>query len=313
MIYTVTMNPSLDYMMVFKEARLGELNRSSREWHIPGGKGINVSVVLENLGVENTCLGFIAGYVGEEIERVIREKGCRTEFIHLQEGCTRINVKVREISGRESELNGSGPVIREQHVNQLRTFVGKMQEGDLLVLSGNVPGGVPADIYGQLAVAARGRGAQVVVDAERRYLFPALSYHPLLIKPNLYELREMIGREIHSRDELRAGVRILQEQGARNVLVSLGKDGAYFLGERGEEFFSEAPKGTVISSVGSGDSMVAGFLSRYVQAKDLEDCVRWSVAAGSAGAFSEALPERPKIERVAGQIKVEGYDAVRPE
>lgn len=304
MIYTVTMNPSLDYMMVFKEARLGGLNRSSRERHILGGKGINVSVVLGNLGVENTCLGFVAGYVGDEIEREIRGKGCRTEFIHLEDGCTRINVKVREISGRESELNGSGPEIRGHHIDRLKTFVGKMQEGDLLVLSGNVPGGVPEDIYGQLAAMARHRGVPVAVDTERRYLFPALSCHPLLIKPNLHELCEMTGREIQTLDELRAGAQALRVRGARNVLVSMGKDGAYFMGEEGEELFLEAPKGTVVNSVGSGDSMVAGFLSRYVQGKDVEDCVRWGVAAGSAGAFSEVLPERPQIERLAGQVKV---------
>lgn len=304
MIYTVTMNPSLDYVMMFKEISLGELNRSSREMHLLGGKGINVSIVLNNLGVESTCLGFVAGYVGAQLEEGLSGKGCRSEFIHVKEGCTRINVKVKEIFGRESELNGTGPAISPEAMELLKNQIKQMHCGDILILSGSVPKGVAEDIYGQLAAEAKAAGAQIVADAERRYLFPVLPYRPLLIKPNLAELNEMLGKEIHCQEELRAGVHSLRDRGARNILVSMGKDGAYFLGESGEEYALSAPRGTVVNTVGSGDSMIAGFLSRYILGADTKECVRYAVAAGSAGAFSEQLPEKRQVENLAEKIGV---------
>ena len=305
MIYTVTMNPSLDYVMMFKEVELGELNRSSREMHLIGGKGINVSIVLNNLGVESTCLGFVAGYVGNQIEAGLSYQGCRTDFIHIKNGCTRINVKVKEIFGRESELNGNGPQIMPEDVEQLKNSIRKMQKGDILILSGSIPKGVDEDIYGQLAAEAHARGLQIVADAERKYLFPVLPYQPLLIKPNLVELQVMLGKEIRCREELQAGVHALRDKGARNILVSMGKDGAYFLGESGEEYVLEAPRGTVVNTVGSGDSMIAGFLSRYILGADTEECVRYAVASGSAGAFSEQLPQKWHIENLVEKVGVE--------
>ena len=263
MIYTVTMNPSLDYVMVLKEARLGELNRSSREMHLSGGKGINVSIVLNNLGIRSTCLGFLAGYVGREIERELRQRGCHTDFIELESGCTRINVKVKEVCGRESELNGNGPEIDERGLKRLEEKVSALQDQDTLILSGNVPQGVAADVYGRLAAAAQGKRVTLVVDAEKSLLFPALPYRPFLIKP---------------------------------------RDGAFFLSENGEELWINAPKGTVINTVGSGDSMVAGFISSRECGKSLRECACYAVAAGSAGAFSELLPERGRTEQLYREI-----------
>lgn len=302
MIYTVTMNPSLDYVMVLKEARLGELNRSSREMHLSGGKGINVSIVLNNLGIRSTCLGFLAGYVGREIERELRQRGCHTDFIELESGCTRINVKVKEVCGRESELNGNGPEIDERGLRRLEEKVSALQDQDTLILSGNVPQGVTADVYGRLAAAAQGKRVTLVVDAEKSLLFPALPYRPFLIKPNLSELSGMLGKRLKTREELAEGSRELQEKGARNILVSLGRDGAFFLSENGEELWINAPKGTVINTVGSGDSMVAGFISSRECGKSLRECACYAVAAGSAGAFSELLPERGRTEQLYREI-----------
>lgn len=305
MIYTVTMNPSLDYVMMFKEVNLGELNRSSRETHLLGGKGINVSIVLHNLGMESICLGFVAGYVGLQLEEGLAQKGCRTEFVHMKEGCTRINVKIKEIFGRESELNGSGPIIRKNDLMQLEAQIQRLHSDDILVLSGTVPNSVDENIYGRLAKMAASAGAQIVTDAQRCYLFPVLPYHPLLIKPNLVELEEMLGKKINCREELRTGVHSLQNRGARNILVSMGKDGAYFCGENGAEYMLDAPKGTVVNTVGSGDSMIAGYLSCYLRGASTEECVRYAVAAGSAGAFSEFLPEKRQVENFTEKVGVE--------
>ena len=303
MIYTVTINPSLDYIMIMKEAKLGGLNRSSRELHQMGGKGINVSIVLNNLGVQSTCLGFVAGYVGKELERSLQADGCQTDFIELDNGCTRINVKVKEISGRESELNGNGPVIDEENLEQLAQKVSALQDGDVLVLSGNVPGCVPKDIYGKLAARIEGKNIKLLVDAEKTLLFPTLLYHPFLIKPNLAELCGMLGKTVESFQKISEGMHELQEKGARNVLVSMGKDGACFLGEDGTELYIKAVQGTAINTVGSGDSMVAGFLSCYERGGSLTESACYAVAAGCAGAFSEILPERAVIERLIREIR----------
>lgn len=298
MIYTVTMNPSMDYVMLFKKVYVGELNRSSREIHLPGGKGINVSIVLKNLGSQNTCLGFLAGYVGREIRRKMEELGCDTDFIMLEEGCSRINVKVHEVCGRESELNARGPQINEACLGQLEEKLGTLEPGDTLVLSGNVPADLPTDVYGRLAALAAKKEVALVVDAEKELLFPTLPYHPLLIKPNRAELSAMAGRQLKTREEIGEASRELQHRGARNVLVSLGKEGAFFLSEEGEELWIEAPKGTVIQTVGSGDSMVAGFIHSREQGWSLGQSACYAVAAGSAGAFSEFLPERGKTDQI---------------
>lgn len=309
MIYTVTINPSLDYVMILKEVRLGGLNRSSREVLLPGGKGINVSIVLNHLGVRNTCLGFIAGSIGKEVERGLWQRECITDFIELEHGCTRINVKAKEVSGRESELNGNGPRIDADCLNKLEEKVAALQEQDTLILSGNVPREVPDDIYGRLAKALEGKRVRLVVDAEGPLLFPALPYKPFLVKPNLNELCGMLGRKVEEPKELERGARELREKGAGNVLISLGKDGAFFLGEDNTSIWLSAPKGTVINTVGSGDSMIAGFISGCERGLTLEESACYAVAAGSAGAFSELLPERENIDRLYREIRERRKDA----
>ena len=302
MIYTVTVNPALDYVMILKKMDIGQLNRSSRELHYYGGKGINISVVLNNLKISSVCLGFVAGYVGEEIERGLSSRGCRTDFIHLEQGCTRINVKLKEGGGRETEVNGNGPYVEAGHLEQMKEQVRHLKKDDLLILSGNVQKEIPFDFYAKLAEIAFSHGVAFIVDAEKSLLMPALPFRPLLVKPNQKELEEMAGHSISSLSELVGAAQYLQEQGARNVLVSLGKEGAYFLGENGGRYFLDAPKGTVINTVGSGDSMIAGFLSKYLKGESLLRAACYGVAAGSARAFSEQLPEKEAVDRLSSEI-----------
>ena len=302
MIYTVTVNPALDYVMILKEMEIGQLNRSFRELHYYGGKGINISVVLNNLKIPSVCLGFVAGYVGKEIERGLNSRGCMTDFIHLEQGCTIINVKLKEGGGRETEINGNGPYVEAEDLERMKEQVRHFKEDDLLILSGNVQKEIPSDFYAQLAEIAVRRGMAFIVDAEKSLLMPALPFRPLLIKPNQKELEEMVGHKVSSPAELMAAAQYLQEQGARNVLVSRGKDGAYFLGENGGRYFLDAPKGIVINTVGSGDSMVAGFLSKYLKGESLIRAACCGVAAGSARAFSEQLPEKEVVERISAEI-----------
>ena len=302
MIYTVTVNPALDYVMILKKMEIGQLNRSFRELHYYGGKGINISVVLNNLKIPSVCLGFVAGYVGKEIERGLNSRGCMTDFIHLEQGCTRINVKLKEGGGRETEINGNGPYVEAEDLERMKEQVRHFKEDDLLILSGNVQKEIPSDFYAQLAEIAVRRGMAFIVDAEKSLLMPALPFRPLLIKPNQKELEEMVGHKVSSPAELMAAAQYLQEQGARNVLVSRGKDGAYFLGENGGRYFLDAPKGIVINTVGSGDSMVAGFLSKYLKGESLIRAACCGVAAGSARAFSEQLPEKEVVERISAEI-----------
>lgn len=302
MIYTVTVNPALDYVMILREMETGRLNRSSRELHHYGGKGINISIVLNNLGISSVCMGFVAGYVGKEIERGLNSRGCRTDFIHLEQGCTRINVKLKEAGGRETEINGNGPYVGEEYLEQMKDQVKRMKTGDLLILSGNVQKEIPAEFYAQLAEIAVSRKMAFIVDAEKSLLMPTLRLRPLLIKPNQKELEEMVGRKADTLSDLMEAADYLQEQGARNVMVSRGPDGAYFQGEDGSRYLLEAPKGIVINTVGSGDSMVAGFLSRYLQGETLLRAACCGVAAGSARAFSEQLPEKEAVEQYASEV-----------
>jgi 1-phosphofructokinase len=303
MIYTVTMNPSLDYVMVFKEAKLGTLNRASREMHLLGGKGINISIVLKNYQIASTCLGFIAGYIGNEIEQGLTAYGCGTDFIRVSNGCTRINVKMKEAWGQETELNGNGPDIGEAELEKLAEKVSGLSDGDTLILSGNVPQSVSKNIYARLAEISSKKRIQLVVDAERELLLPTLPFRPLLIKPNHIELGEILGKKKLSEADIMSGAQALQKMGARNILVSRGNAGAYFLGEDGTETFFEAPKGTVINTIGAGDSMVAGFLSYYGKGYPLLESARYAVASGSARAFSELLPQKEKSDQLYSRIK----------
>lgn len=296
MIYTVTFNPALDYAVQMEQMVPGNVNRTKKEQISFGGKGINVSVVLKHLGVESKALGFIAGFTGKEIERRVKAEGVSTDFITLSEGMSRINVKIK--AEKETEINGQGPDITENAKNQLFEQLNLLSDGDVLVLAGSVPATLPPDIYEQIMKQLQNQSVFVVVDATRTLLLNVLKYHPFLIKPNNHELGELFGVTCKTKEEIAFYAKKLQEKGAKNVLVSMAGDGAVFLSEQGKVFFVAAPEpdGTVINSVGAGDSMVAGFLASYFSEYDYEKAVKYGAAAGSATAFSEGLAEKSQVE-----------------
>lgn len=287
MIYTVTFNPALDYVVRVKDFKLGEVKRTYSEQIFYGGKGINVSAVLAALGVKSTALGFVAGFTGDEIERGVKTLGFSSDFIHVKEGMSRINVKLK--SNEESEINGMGPVITGEDVEILFSKLDRLQEGDSLVLSGSIPASIDDRIYETIMERLSDRKIQITVDAEKRLLFNVLKYHPFLIKPNNYELGEMFGVKLQNQKEVGLYARRLQEQGARNVLVSMAGDGALLITETGETYYQEAAKGAVRNSVGAGDSMVAGFLAGYLQKGDFAHALKLGTASGGATAFSDGL------------------------
>ena len=299
MIYTVTFNPALDYIVRVEDLTLGRVNRTNYEHVLPGGKGINVSIVLKNLGHDSCALGFMAGFTGREIERRLGQAGIRSDFIDVA-GMSRINVKVK--SREETEINGLGPDIRPADIDALFAQLDRLVEGDVLVVSGSVPASLPADMYERILSRMEGRGIEVVVDATRDLLVNVLPYHPFLIKPNNHELGEIFGVELATRDEVVPYAKRLQERGARNVLVSMAGEGAVFVSERGEVSMSEAPKGTVVNSVGAGDSMVAGFVAGWLETSDAASAFRMGLCTGSASAFSEELATRPEVEALLATI-----------
>lgn len=306
MIYTVTLNPSLDYIVEVDNLTLGATNRTSYEQMLPGGKGLNVSFVLKKLGFDTTALGFLAGFVGDEIERRVAETGVVTEFQKLAEGCSRINMKVRNVDG--TEVNGRGPEIPEAEVQKLMERLEGLQEDDILVLAGSIPASMPATIYSDILAGIKetvrkrnGVGPLIVVDATKHLLLNVLSYRPFLIKPNHHELGEVFGVTLTTREAVVPYAKKLREQGARNVLVSMGGLGAVLVDEQDKVYLSEAPEGKVINSVGAGDSMVAGFLAGWLEKKDYEHAFRMGLAAGSASAFSENLATREEVSRVYQQ------------
>lgn len=302
MIVTVTFNPSLDYIVTVPDFATGKTNRTSSELMLPGGKGINVSIVLSNLGVENTALYFAAGFVGDEITRRVEESGIRAEVIPVEEGCSRINVKLASIDG--TEINGAGPVIGEKHIEELLTRLDRLTEGDTLVLAGSIPGTMPKTIYSDILQRLSGRGIRFVVDATGDLLLNVLEYKPFLIKPNNHELGELFHVTLDTRESVVPFAKKLQELGARNVVVSMAGEGAVLVAEDGTVVLQEAPKGTLINAVGAGDSMVAGFLAGWEEAAGTEGEVtavhafQMGVAAGSASAFSKYLATKEEILEV---------------
>ena len=296
MIYTITFNPSLDYIVSCDDFRLGETNRVSKEIIFPGGKGINVSIVLSNYGMDTTALGFLAGFTGEEIKRLIVEKGIRNEMIWLQEGCSRINIKLR--SKEESELNGIGPAIPQEAIDQLYEKLDQLTEKDILCLAGNIPNSLPATMYSDIMKHLQGRKIRIVVDATKDLLMNVLEYGPFLIKPNNHELGELFGVKLTSREEVVPYAKKLQEKGARNVLISMAGEGAVLVDENGNVHMSEAPKGKVVNSVGAGDSMVAGFIYGYLKYEDYEEAFKYGLCTGSASAFKEELATPEDVEKL---------------
>ena len=294
MIYTVTFNPAIDYVVWLDRLEPGSINRARQELIQFGGKGINVSVVLGNLGVDNRALGFLAGFTGQAVEQGLAQMGVQTDFIHLEAGVTRINVKIK--GGEETELNGRGPDIDPAALGQLFEKLNGLAGPDILVLAGSIPASLPSDVYEQIMARLDGTGVRVVVDAEGELLSNVLRYRPFLIKPNNLELGGIFGRELHTLEEIRECAAALQERGARNVLVSMAGDGAILLDEQGGFHQIAAPQGTVRNSVGAGDSMVAGFLTGYLQSGSFEQALRMGAATGSATAFSDGLATRETVE-----------------
>ncbi len=300
MIYTVTFNPSLDYIVGVDNFELGMTNRTSYEQLLAGGKGINVSYVLKNLGFKSTALGFLAGFVGEEIKKRLTEDGINADFFMIEDGISRINVKLKNIDG--TEINGRGPDIKTYEVEELKSKINTLKEGDILVLAGSIPQSMPDTIYMDIMNSLNGRGIDIVVDATKDLLMNVLAYKPFLIKPNNHELGEIFGVKLHTREDVIPYAKKLQEKGARNVLVSMAGTGAVLVAEDGNVYMSDAPKGTVINAVGAGDSMVAGFVAGYLETHDHEYAFHKGIAAGSASAFSEQLATKDEVETLFEMI-----------
>lgn len=300
MIYTITFNPALDYIVKVDDFKLGSVNRTSYEEIYAGGKGINVSIVLNNLGVESKVLGYIAGFTGNEIERRVKDFGCDSDFIKLDNGMSRINVKLK--SSEESEINGQGPAITNKDLQELYKKLDCLKENDILVLAGSIPSTLPKDIYESIMKRLDERGVKFIVDATGDLLLNVLNYKPFLIKPNHHELAELFNVEIKNEDEIIHYAKKLREMGAQNVLISMAGDGAIFITETGEVIKSTVPKGKLKNSVGAGDSMVGGFIAGYLKNNKLEEAFKMGVATGSASAFSEGLATKDKVEELLLQI-----------
>lgn len=293
MIYTVTFNPAIDYVVHLEEVVTGMVNRSQSEEVYYGGKGINVSTILRELGVENKALGFIAGFTGLEIESALKKLGIQTDFIHLEEGLSRINLKIK--AQEETEINGQGPRIKEEDINKLFNQLDEVEDGDILVLAGSIPNTLPQNIYEKIMERLSGKDIKIVVDATKELLLNVLAYHPFLIKPNHHELSEIFNTPIQSDEEIIFYAKQLQEKGARNVLVSMAKEGAILITEDKRIHKLGVPKGVVKNSVGAGDSMIAGFIAGYLKEKDFLEALKLGTAAGSATAFSSGLATKAEI------------------
>lgn len=296
MIYTVTFNPSLDYIVAVDDFQLGMTNRTTFEQILPGGKGINVSIVLNNLGLETTALGFVAGFTGEEIRRRVEGIGCLSKFIPIESGISRINMKLRSIEG--TEINGMGPAISAEKIEELKRLLDDLTDTDMLVLAGSIPSSMPDSMYMDIMKRLKDKHVLIVVDATRELLVNVLRYHPFLIKPNNHELGEIFGVELKTRSAVVPYAKKLQEMGARNVLISMAGEGAVLVAEDGSFYETHAPKGTLVNGVGAGDSMVAGFLAGWLETGDYSHAFKMGVAAGSASAFSELLATKAEIEQL---------------
>lgn len=300
MIYTVTFNPSIDYIVSMDHFSLGKTNRTTDEKMLPGGKGINVSTVLTNLGIANIALGFIAGFTGNEIKRLSRERGILCDFITLPEGNNRINIKLKDFDG--TEINGSGPDIPKDKLQELMEQLHRLKNGDSLILAGSIPASVPSHIYQIIMEELKNKKINIVVDASKDLLLNTLPFRPFLIKPNRHELEEIFGVIIKSKEDAIHYAKQLQCQGARNVMVSLSGDGAILVSEKGESFETDVPPGQLVNAVGSGDSMIAGFLAGWETSHDYGQAFRMAVAAGSASAYSEELATKEEVSALLSYI-----------
>lgn len=311
MIYTITFNPALDYTVQVEKFEIGKINRTKSENILAGGKGVNVSIILKRLGIENTALSFIAGFTGKELERKIRQYNIKTEFIETNRGYTRINVKISSleknslIQESETALNGNGPEITENDIEKLLQKIQNINSNDIVILSGNIPKCINENIYEIICKELDGNNVKFVVDASQKLLMNCLKYKPFFIKPNKEELEETFNTKIETKEEIIIYAKKLQEKGAQNVLISLGGDGAILLTEKNEVYYSNTPKGQVINTVGAGDSMVAGFVAGYLKKKDYKEALKLGIASGSATAFSAGLAMNEEINGLLKQITIE--------
>lgn len=303
MIYTVTLNPSIDYVIKVDKLTTGNINRVNEEHVYPGGKGINVTRILKSLDNDNIALGFVSGFTGDYIINSLQELNLKSDFIKVKEGFTRINVKVK--SEEETEINGQGPKISEEELNQFYKVIDKLVDGDILILSGSIPSCLDERLYESIMKKVEDRDIKVIVDATKNLLLNVLKYKPFLIKPNNHELAEMFNVELNSTEDVVFYARKLKEMGAQNILISMGKDGALLVTENDEVFASSVAKGEVVNSVGAGDSMVAGFIAGYLKSNSYEEALRLGAASGGATAFSSDLATREFIDKLVDEIKIE--------
>lgn len=301
-IYTVTFNPSLDYIVSVKDFRPGMTNRTSSELMLAGGKGINVSIVLGNLGIKSTALGFIAGFTGDEIVRRLHNSGINSEFIKINDGISRINIKLKSIDG--TEINGQGPHIDSSHIEQLMNRLRRLESGDILVLAGSIPAGISDNIYKDIMDMLKDKGVQIVVDATSRLLTNVLEYKPFFIKPNQHELGDIFNVTLNTQEEVIPYALELKKMGAVNVCVSMGGKGAILVADDGNVYKAKSPDGILKNSVGAGDSLVAGFLSGWIEKKDYEYAFRKGVATGSASAFSERLATVREVNMLIDKVVI---------
>lgn len=301
MIYTVTLNPSLDYVIEADDIKIGHVNRTKNEAIYPGGKGLNVSIMLKALGEDSKILGFIAGFTGKTIEKLLAEQGCDTDFIEIKKGFSRINVKLQTTA--ETEINGQGVSIGDLEINKLYNKLEALNNGDFLVLAGSIPKGAKESIYEDILERVKDKSLKLVVDTKGSLIKGVLKYKPFLIKPNNFELMEAFGAIAETDEQIVYYAKKLKEMGAVNVLVSLGKKGAVLVSEKGV-YIKEAPKGKVINTVGAGDSMVAGFLKGYLKYNgDYEQALKFGICAGSATAFSKWLANKDEIYKLIGNLE----------
>lgn len=300
MIYTLTMNPSIDYVVHLDSFISGITNRTTGEEYYVGGKGINVSCILTELSIPNTALGFIAGFTGDEIDKGLSQSGIRSDFIRLRDGISRINIKIK--AERESEINCQGPHISDDEFDILLSKIDAIKDGDTIVLAGSIPKSVSQDAYERILKRLQGENVRIVVDATGKLLLDCLKYRPFLIKPNRQELCEIFDREISSDAEIEKCAEELLKLGARNVIVSLGGDGAILFAENGKSYKTGVLREKVLNTVGSGDSMVAGFIAGYEQKGDYGYALRLGTACGNATAFSRGLATKEKIFDVFSKL-----------
>ena len=302
MIYTVTLNPSIDYIIETDKFKIGEVNRANKEELYPGGKGINVSLMLNELQVENTALGFLGGFIGEYIENTLASNGVNTEFIKLENGFSTINLKLN--NEVETEINGKGPHLSEDNLQLLYKKIEKLKDEDILVLCGSIPKSLSNTLYQDIISMVAKKNVKVIVDATSNLLLKTLKYNPFLIKPNIHELEEIFDTKIDCIDSTIFYATKLKDMGAENVLISMGKDGALLFDSKGKIYLSNAPYGDVVNTVGSGDSMVAGFISGYLKTKDYKEALKLGASCGSATAFSSGIGEKKLIDTLKNEIEI---------